>query len=163
MDKKREINEKLELLYNCIKDDGGIYDLAWCSELLYPYYKHFHDENKWIRSGAVIAFCGLLQDWDDGSGFPFYTKEKTHPCHDFEEYIKAFMVASREIKSEYPYTYRLIATLAGKLDRRYNFNSKFPFIEKKILDEFRSLIIRERGEFAPEMYDEVLREIGIIK
>jgi hypothetical protein len=39
---KQIIEEKLSLLKSCIDEMGGIIDLAWCGDLLYPYYEHFN-------------------------------------------------------------------------------------------------------------------------
>lgn len=58
------ITEKLALLKCYIREEGGIIDLNWCGDLLYPYYKHFNDSNPSHMSGSLIAFWGLLIEWD---------------------------------------------------------------------------------------------------
>ncbi|MFP5115992.1 hypothetical protein ACSU64_27155 [Bacillaceae bacterium C204] len=50
------IKGKLDLLHNKIKKMGGIIDLDWCDELLYPYFEYFNDENLRYRVGSLIAF-----------------------------------------------------------------------------------------------------------
>ncbi|WP_256218535.1 hypothetical protein [Bacillus sp. MUM 116] len=49
------INEKLTLLQNEIKKMGGIIDLGWCGELLYPFYEHFNDDNLRYRAGCFLG------------------------------------------------------------------------------------------------------------
>jgi hypothetical protein len=33
---------KINLLYDCLRVEGGIVDFDWCTALLYPYYYHFN-------------------------------------------------------------------------------------------------------------------------
>lgn len=79
------LEERLTFLYNLIIEEGGIIDFPWCSDrLFYPYYLHMDDKNHDYRSGALIAFMGLLSEWDDGSGFPFCRNKQTANCYEFD-------------------------------------------------------------------------------
>lgn len=162
MDDNTCINNKIDILYNCIKAEGGIFDLPWCSELLYPYYKHFDDPNIKFRSGSIIAFCGLLHEWEDGSGFPFYTGLERYQCHDFEKYMKSFLECSSKIKADFPKTYVLIVCILKKLDERDNMNKTFPNIESYFIEKIRRSLFSEELEFNQEIYEEVLKEVNII-
>jgi hypothetical protein len=89
---KQIIEEKLSLLKSYIDEMGGIIDLAWCGDLLYPYYEHFNDNNHRFRAGSLVAFWGLLLEWEDGSGFPFYTGVEEYNCHHFNKYLEEFLI-----------------------------------------------------------------------
>lgn len=102
------IKRKLDLLHNEIKKMGGIIDLDWCGELLYPYYEHFNDYNLRYKAGSFIAFWGLLLEWEDQSGFPFYTGAEDYDCHHFDKYLLEFLNYSSEIKNQYPNIYLIL-------------------------------------------------------
>lgn len=107
------LEDKIKLLYECIREEGGIVDLDWCTGLLYPYHLHFDDNKIRYRSASLIAFFGLLTEWQDGSGFPFYrTRKELYECHDFEKYMDALLQRQSEIEREFPNIfYAIVITL----------------------------------------------------
>ena len=161
-EKNSLLDEKIDLLFQCIKEDGGIFDLLWCTDLLYPYYKHFDDTNLKYRAGSIIAFCGLLQEWEDGSGFPFYTGIENYQCHDFKEYMKEFINFSNTIKTYYPNTYNLIIALLKDLDSRFNLEITFPDINKHFIDTIREQLFIDEVILNQELYQNVFQEIGVL-
>jgi hypothetical protein len=103
-----KLEDKINLLFESIREEGGIVDFDWCTELLYPFHYHFNENNFRYRSASLIAFLGLLTEWEDGSGFPFYaTRKETHECHDFKCYMDSFLEYRQEIKSDLPYIFLL--------------------------------------------------------
>jgi hypothetical protein len=148
------INEKIDAMYDCIDEMWGITDLPWCSELLlYPYYNHFDDEISKYKVGSLTAFWGLLQDWDDGSGFPFYTDRKNHTCYDFQKYMDVFMDYSSKIKSSCPSIYKVIIGLLMKLDRNENLKDTFPNIDIAFINKIRDTILNEKIELTDELFE----------
>ena len=104
--------------------------MNWCGELLHPYYEHFNDDNLRYRTGSLIAFWGLLLEWEDGSGFPFYTGNEKYDCHLFDKYLKEFLKYSSNIKKQYPNIYFVIIESLNRLDKREDFEGEFPDASK---------------------------------
>lgn len=63
------LTEKLNVLREWLENEGVMIDADWCGQLLYPYYEHFHDPNPSHRSGSILAFWGLLIDWEEQAGW----------------------------------------------------------------------------------------------
>ncbi len=153
------INEKIDAMYDYIDKMGGIIDLPWSGELLlYPYYNHFDDETSKYKVGSLTAFWGLLQDWDDGSGFPFYTDRKNHTCYDFQKYMEVFMDYSSKIKSSCPSIYKVIIALLMKLDRNENLNDTFPNIDITFINKIRDTILNEEIELTDELFEKAYED-----
>ncbi|MBU3129955.1 hypothetical protein [Clostridium tagluense] len=146
------INEKIDAMYDCINEMGGIIDLPWCDKLLYPYYNHFDDKSNKYKLGSLTAFWGLLQEWDDGSGFPFYTDRKNHTCYDFQKYMEVFMTYSSKIKSSCPSIYRVIIGLLMKLDKNENLKDTFPTIDITFINKIRDTILNEEIKLTEESF-----------
>lgn len=156
------INGKLNLLYNEIKKMGGIIDLGWCDELLYPYYEHFNDDNLRYRAGSLIAFWGLLLEWEDESGFPFYTGVEEYDCHHFDKYLKEFLKYSTDIKKQYPNIYLVIIESLNNLDKREEFENEFPIIPNVLFSTIRKKLLQPNVQnLNNEVYQLALKEAGM--
>lgn len=155
------IKEKLHLLKIKIEDMGGIIDLDWCGELLYPYYEHFNDIQPEYRSGSLLAFSGLLIEWQDESGFPFRTDAKDHEfkCHCFESYLEQFLTYSVSIKKQYPNIYLTIIVLLRQLDEREHWENEFPSIRSSLFDTVRKKLTQEDViEISNEIFEFAIKE-----
>ena len=149
------------MLKKCIVEDGGIFDLGWCEAFLYPFYKHFHDINKEIKAGALIGFWGLLCEWEDGSGFPFYTGVEDYECHHFNLYLKEFIKYSSNIKKELPNIYFVILESLKLLDSRDRFENKFPNLPPEFFNNVRKELFYEYLKKPEDVYESALNEAGI--
>ncbi|MED1059143.1 hypothetical protein [Bacillus mycoides] len=157
------IQGKLDLLHNEIKEMGDIIDLDWCGKLLYTYYEHFNDNNLRHRAGSLIAFLGLLLEWEDESGFPFYTGTEEYDCHHFDKYLKEFLRYSSDIKKQYPNIYLVTVESLIQLDKRENWESEFPNIPSGLFDTVRKNLFRnDVKELNDETYQKVLKEAGML-
>lgn len=156
------IQWKLGLLHNEIKEMGDIIDLDWCGELLYTYYEHFNDDNLRYRAGSLIAFWGLLLEWQDESGFPFYTGTEEYYCHHFDKYLKEFLKYSPDIKKRFPNIYLVIVESLIQLDKREKWESEFPNIPSEIFDAVRkNLFWDDFKKLNDETYQKALKEAGM--
>ncbi|MFC9542403.1 hypothetical protein ACFTQ7_21390 [Lysinibacillus sp. NPDC056959] len=156
------INEKLVLLHNEIKRMGGIIDLDWCGKLFYPYYKHFNDDNFRFRAGSHTAFSGLLLEWEDASGFPFYTGVEEYDCHHFDKYLKEFLKYSSEIKKRYPNIYFVIIVSLNNLDKREDWENIFPNITSDLFSTIRNeLLETDVPKLNDEVYYLAIKEAGM--
>ena len=157
------IQGKLDLLRNEIKEMGGIIDLDWCCKLLYTYYEHFNDHNLRYRTGSLIAFLGLLLEWEDESGFPFYTGTEEYDCHHFDKYLKEFLKYSSDIKRQFPNIYLATVESLIKLDKRENWESEFPNIPSELFDTVRKKLFWSNVEkLNDETYQKALKEAGML-
>lgn len=153
----------LELLKECIIADKGLIDLGWCEEFLYPFYKHFNDPNYENRTGSLIAFWGLLLEWEDGSGLPFCTDEDDSHCHKFDKYIKDFIKYSSDIKQRFPNLYAVIVNSLMFLDKNGCLEEEFQDYDKNFFNEIRtklfdySLTIKN-----DDIYKQAYKEAGIL-
>ncbi|RWS42081.1 hypothetical protein EKA14_16680 [Bacillus mycoides] len=153
------IKEKLDLLRNEIKDMGGIIDLDWCDRLLYPYYKHFNDSKLRYRSGSLLAFWGILLEWEDESGFPFYTGTQEYDCHHFDMYLKGFLKYAPKIERQFPNIYLVIIESLMELDERERWESEFPNICKELFDAVREeLFHTDVTQINDETYQNAYKE-----
>ncbi|MGE7945604.1 hypothetical protein [Lysinibacillus sp. NPDC093688] len=156
------INEKLVLLHNEIITMGGIIDLDWCGKLLYPYYKHFNDDNFRYRAGSLTAFSGLLFEWEDESGFPFYTGVEEYDCHHFDKYLKEFLKYSSDIKKQYPNIYFVIIESLNNLNKREDWENTFPNITSDLFSSIRKeLLETDVQKSNDEVYYLALKEAGM--
>lgn len=156
------ISEKLDLLCNEIKKMEGIIDLDWCGKLLYPYYEHFNDDNLSFRIGSLIAFWGLLQEWEDESGFPFYSGVEEYDCHYFDMYLKEFLKYSSEIKKQYPNIYFVIIESLNNLDKREDWKNEFPNIPSALFSTIRKKLLQtDVQKLNDEVYKLAFKEAGI--
>ena len=156
------INEKLALLHNDMISMGGIIDLDWCGKLFYPYYKHFNDDNFRYRAGSLTAFWGLLLEWEDASGFPFYTGVEEYDCHHLDKYLKEFLKYSSEIKKQYPNIYLIIIESLSKLNKREVWENEFPHITSDLFSTIRKeLLETDVQRLNGEVYDVALKEAGM--
>lgn len=156
------IESKLELLYSSIEEDGGIFDLAWCTDLLYPYFEHFADTNSTIRAGSLIAFWGLLNEWEDQSGFPFYREGESFQYHHFDKYMEEFLAYSSGILLNFPNIYAVIIESLFFLDNRDSFEATFPNIHSSFFRNIRNTLFKNVVKLPNQIYQEALREAGII-
>lgn len=158
---EKTFEETFDLLRKCIEDDGGIVDLGWCEEFLYPFYKHFYDENLTIKAGALIGFWGLLCEWEDGSGFPFYTGVEDYECHHFDKYVKAFLQVKSDIRKELPNLYFVIIESLKLLDTRDGFENEFPNISIELFSNIRNELFVDFLEKPEDVYKNALKEAKI--
>ncbi|MGG2134550.1 hypothetical protein AB1284_25035 [Bacillus sp. S2(2024)] len=157
------IQGKLDLLHNEIKEMGDIIDLDWCGKLLYTYYEHFNDNNLRYRAGSLIAFWGLLLEWEDESGFPFYTGTEEYHCHHFDKYLKEFLKYSSDIKKQFPNIYLVTVESLIQLDKRENWESEFPNIPSGLFDTVRKNLFRnDVKKLNDETYQKALKEAGML-
>ncbi|MEH7613526.1 hypothetical protein, partial [Gottfriedia acidiceleris] len=115
------IKEKIDILYELINKEEGIIDFPWCTSLYYPYFLHFNDGNEYYRAGSLIAFWGLLCEWEDGSGFPFNAGKVDYQSHLFDKYIDKFIIYSTNIQKQYPNLYFVIIESLKTLDKEKDF------------------------------------------
>jgi hypothetical protein len=158
---EKAFEETINHLKKCIEEDGGIFDLGWCREFLYPFYKHFNDVNLTSRAGALIGFWGLLCEWEDGSGFPFYTGVEDYKCHHFEQYAKEFLKVKSDVKKELPNIYFVIIESLKLLDKRDGFESRFPNLQKEIFCNIRNELFKDNLEKPVDVYNNALKEAKI--
>jgi hypothetical protein len=149
------------LLKKCIEEDGGIFDLGWCKEFLYPFYKHFNDESFTSKAGALIGFWGLLCEWEDGSGFPFYTGIEDYECHHFDKYINEFLKVKLEVKIKLPNIYFVIVESLKFLDKEDGFENKFPNLPNELFINIRNELFEEFLEKPVNVYKNALKEAKI--
>lgn len=154
-----KLEEKINLLYKCIHEEGGIVDFDWCTGLLYPYHYHFDDEGFRYRSASLIAFLGLLTEWEDGSGFPFYkTRNEPRQIHDFECYMDSFFKHFQDIKRDFPNTFYSIVITLQVLFHHKDIFSIFTYIEKQKLSKYISVVnsieIKESKEVFKKAFEE---------
>lgn len=156
------IKGKLDLLHNEIKEMGGIIDFDWCGDLLYPYYEHFNDDNLKYRGGSLIAFWGLLLEWEDGSGFPFYTGVEEFDCHHFDKYLEEFLKYAFDIKIQYPNIYLVIIGSLRFLDENENLENEFPNISNDLFSTIRKKLLQtDVQKLNNEVYQLALKEAGL--
>ena len=110
--------------------------------LLHPYYEYFNDDNLRYRAGSIIAFWGLLLDWEDGSGFPFYTGNEKYDCHHFDKYLEEFLRYSSNIKKQYSNIYFVIIESLNHLDKREDFEGEFPKIPSDLFSTVRKKLLQ---------------------
>ena len=156
------LEDKINLLYECVREEGGIIDFDWCTALLYPYHFHFDDNNIKYRSASLIAFLGLLTEWEDGSGFPFYrTRKEQHECHDFEKYMDAFLQHSCNIEREFPNIfYSIVITLRGLIHHE-DIIETFPYMDKQKLTRLMRVIKDSDIKISKEVFKIAFEEAGI--
>ncbi|WNS80199.1 hypothetical protein RRU94_22210 [Domibacillus sp. DTU_2020_1001157_1_SI_ALB_TIR_016] len=153
------IQEKLDLLHNEIKEMGGIIDLDWCGKLLYTYYEHFNDNHPRYRAGSLLAFWGLLLDWEEESGFPFCTGIEEQDCHHFDKYLQEFLTYSSNIKKQYPNIYLAIVESLSQLDERDGWENEFPNIPSGLFNTARKKLLQNGVEKpSDDVYENVFRE-----
>lgn len=158
---EQSIKKKLNLLYKCIEEAGGIIDFDWCDTLLYPYYKHFNDNNKTYRTGSLIAFLSLLNEWEDQSEFPFCRGFGEYECHHFEKYMEEFLKYSKKIKRQYPNIFFAIIKSLAFLDNRDVLEKTFPIISHDFFIMVRKQLFNDNIQRSNNIYIEALKEAGI--
>lgn len=157
---KKNILHVLNLLGECIEEDGGILDLAWCTDLLYPFYKHFNDEDLLVRLGSLIGFWGLLLEWEDGSGQPFYTGSEEYDCHHIDYYFSEFLKHYQSVKKVSPHISEVIIEAIYKLDMRVCLEDEFPHIDTELFSEVRELVKNEYHRLNEGTYFKAIDEAG---
>ena len=156
------IEEKLDLLHNLIKEMRGIVDFDWCGELLYSYYNYFNDDNLRYRSGSLIAFWGLLTEWEDESGFPFCRDVEEQDCHHIDKYLKEFLKYASDIKKKYPNIYFVIVESLIHLDERDDLESELPNIPSDLFSTVRKKLLQNDIQKPnKEVYEYALKEAGM--
>lgn len=156
-----KLEQKIDLLYKCIHEEGGIIDFDWCTGLLYPYYYHFDEKNLRYRSASLIAFLGLLTEWEDGSGFPFFTGDETYECHDFEQYMDRFLEHSKKIETDLPNTFYSIVITLLTLFYHNGLETVFQNIDKQKLSRYVSVINGIEVKRSSEVFKLAFQEAGI--
>jgi hypothetical protein len=157
----KTLEETLDILKKCIVRDGGIFDLGWCEEFLYPFYKHFNDENGALKAGALIGFWGLLCEWEDRSGFPFYTGVEEYECHHFDKYTKAFIQVKSDIKEDLPNIYFVIIESLKLLDKRDGFENELPNLSSSLFNSIRQELFNDDIDKPNDVYEKALNEAEI--
>ncbi len=153
------IHEKLNVLRNDIQEMVGIIDLDWCGKLLYPYYEHFNDNKLGYRSGSLVAFLGLLREWEDESGFPFYTGTQEYDCHHFDMYLTEFLKYASKVKRQFPNIYIVIVNLLVNLDKRERWERVFPNISTELFVTVREkLFYTDVPKIDYDVYQKVYQE-----
>lgn len=156
------IKEKLDLLHNIVRDVRGMVDLNWFEELFHPYYEHFNDDNLRYRAGSLIAFWGLLTEWEDRSGFPFYTGKEGYNHNYFDKYLKEFLKHSSNIKKQFPNIYFVIIQTLNHLDKREDFEGEFPNIPSDLFSTVRKELLQiDVQRINTEIYRNAFREAGM--
>ncbi|GLX68019.1 hypothetical protein [Paenibacillus glycanilyticus] len=159
-----EFEAKISLLYECIREEGDFIDFAWCTWLLYPYYLHFDDVINRYRSASLLAFLGLLMDWLDGSGFPFYRiRKELHDSHDFEKYMDAFMQHQITIKGEFPHIYSSIISALQNLISSEDIIATFLYVDQQKLRNFITFILSIENQERNMEFALVFEEAGVFK
>ncbi|WP_028596244.1 hypothetical protein [Paenibacillus assamensis] len=155
---------KLTNLYNMINEEGDIIDFIWCSEeLYYPYYLHFGDTNSEFSSGSLIAFLGLLLEWDDGSGFPFCQEKEFNTCYEFDKFMEYFIVDKEKIKDRFPYIFELIVITLNSIFNTEDILTIFSNITKEDLKRYEDFVRSNKVEnIDREVYMKALNEAGIV-
>jgi hypothetical protein len=123
---------------------------------------HFADKNSKIRAGALIAFWGLLNEWEDQSGFPFYTGGENFQCHHFDEYMEEFLAYSSGIQLDFPNIYAVIIESLFLLDNRDSFEATFSNIHPSFFWNIRNTLFKNVAKLPIQIYQDALREAGII-
>jgi|GEM_PF-2999288 len=153
------IQEKLEFLHAEINRMGDMLDLDWCGNLLYTYNKHFNDIDPRSRAGSLLAFSGLLMEWENESGFPFCTSIQERNCHNFAEYLQEFLTYSTKIKKQCPNTYRVIVTSLRQLDERENFENIFSHIPSSLFNAARKTVFQDGAKnLEDDIYENAIKE-----
>ncbi len=132
-----DIQEALLRLKKLIIEEHGIIDFPWCSHLLYPYYNHFKDDSTLIVAGSLVAFWGLLLEWEDGSGMPFCAGSEDYDCHDFERYVVEFMNCYERNKQIAPTTCKIIIQALNSLIERVDLRLEFSIINEDIINRLK--------------------------
>ncbi|UPM55457.1 hypothetical protein [Gottfriedia acidiceleris] len=155
------IKEKIDKLYELINKEGGIIDFPWCTSLYYHYFLHFNDGNEYYRAGSLIAFWGLLCEWEDGSGFPFNSGKVDYQSHLFDQYIDKFIIYSTNIQKKYPNLYFVIIESLKTLDKEKDFVRVFPNIEVKVFNNLRGFLELYNTQSPKNVYKRAFRDVGI--
>lgn len=152
---EKSFNEVYDLLQEYIKEDSGMIDLEWCGELLYPFYKHFNDYDIRCRTGSLIAFWGLLEEWELECGFPFFTVGfDINNSHHFDKYIVEFLKYSSNIEEQSPHSLML-------LDKRDGFERTFPNINDEFFEIIRKQLFGSEIQMSDDLYIKAFREANI--
>lgn len=154
----KNITEVLKSFENAIIKQQGIIDFAWCTTLLYPFYTEFDNANDKVASQSLLAFWGLLIEWEDQSGFPFYTGKEKYECHHFDKYMFKFMELTKVLETKYPNIFSLIIIALQKLDIRDGIRSEFPNLNKQFHDSVSKFIYEYDYDIYDDIYDEALKE-----
>ncbi|MFJ7975767.1 hypothetical protein ACIQZI_08615 [Peribacillus sp. NPDC096379] len=159
---EKSFNELYDLLQEYIIEDSGMIDLNWCGEFLYPFYKHFKDNDKRYRTGSLIAFWGLLTEWEDESGFPFFTVGfDINNSHHFDKYIEEFLKYSSKIKEQFPHIYKVIIHSLMLLDKRDGFEETFPNTNIEIFKIIRKHLFDVEIQWSSDLYKNAFKEADI--
>lgn len=153
------IQENLEFLRAEIKRMSDLLDLDWCGKLLYTYYEHFNDIDLRFRAGSLLAFSGLLMEWEDESGFPFCTDIQERDCHHFDKYLQEFLTYSSNIKKHYPNIYLVIVTSLRQLNERENWENIFPNIPSCLFNTVRKTLFQDCAKkLEDDIYKNAIKE-----
>ncbi|MFB7640096.1 hypothetical protein [Peribacillus butanolivorans] len=158
---EKAFNELYDLLQEYIITDSGMIDLDWCGEFLYPFYNHFNDSDIRHRAGSLIAFWGLLIEWEDESGFPFTNGFKNYKSHHFDKYLEEFLKYSSEIKEQFPHIYRVIIHSLMLLDKRDGFEETLPNINIEFFRIIRKQRFDSEIQWSDDLYINAFREANI--
>ncbi|WP_042349894.1 hypothetical protein [Bacillus massiliigorillae] len=159
---EKSFNEVYDLLQEYIKEDSGMIDLGWCGELLYPFYKHFNDNDIRYRAGSLIAFFGLLEEWELECGFPFCTgKFDINKSHHFDKYIEEFLKYSSNIEEQLPHINKVIIYFLMLLDKRDGFENTFPNINNELFKIIRKQLFGSEILLSDDLYIKAFREANI--
>ncbi|PZD96969.1 hypothetical protein DNH61_04800 [Paenibacillus sambharensis] len=161
MKSELNINQVIDHLHYCVNEEGGIIDFPWCSELLYPFYLHFGDPNERFRSGSLLAFFGLLCEWEDGSGFPFCTGIEEYECHNFECYMDHFIELMDRTKRDYPSIYTTTISSLKNLIYHNDLIGTFKNISMDKRLQYKKFVEDEYAEHDKMVYFMALKEAGI--
>lgn len=156
------LENKLDYLSQIIIEQKGIIDFPWCSdELFYPYYLYFNDNNNRYCTGSLIAFWGLLIDWEDGSGFPFCLGEEINDCYRFDKYMENFIFNADSIQIRFPNIFTVIVLSLETLFINNDLIKLFNNIEEVKLRTYENFVKSSRAIHDKDVYKQAFNEAGI--
>lgn len=153
--------EKLQELFEIVNLVAFDTSIDWHKKFNYDYYLFFNDQDAEKKVGSIFAFLGMLINWFYKSSFAFRpdTGKTFLDCpNNIENYLIAFQKNSNSIKNELPVTHSSICYLLNELDKKMNFESEFPHVDKRIFENMRSLL-RSEGTEEKLNFDRSFEEI----
>ncbi|BBH20420.1 hypothetical protein Back11_17650 [Paenibacillus baekrokdamisoli] len=156
------LENKLDYLSQIIIEQQGIIDFPWCSdELFYPYYLYFNDNHNRYSAGSLIAFWGLLIEWEDGSGFPFRLGEEIYNCYDFDKYMESFIFNADTIQIRFPNVFSVIVLSLAPLFINNDLIKLFNNIEEVKLRMYTNFVKSSKAIHDKDIYKQAFKEAGI--
>ncbi|WP_335872852.1 hypothetical protein [Bacillus sp. 2205SS5-2] len=153
-------SEKLALLYLWIEKQDGFQSLPWDTTFNYPFHQHFADESVENKSGALLAFWGLLEHWKQTGKCPFTGNKKKHSFYSYLDELDFHYLA---LQKAYPHLIKAIEGSISELNSRNSFEYFFPSIEKDWHHQMRDrFLIGKTAETSEFIRFQAFLEAGII-